>query len=247
MWSSLAAERNAHCDAHQHFWFYNAAEYDWIDDSMQLSRRDFLPIDLQPELVDLRSPRVRADFESFASSKSKLVGIRRVVQAEPDERCLLQPEFVRGITLLEDLAYDILIYAKHLLIAAEFVERFRRQRFVLDHLAKPPIKCGELAAWERGIRKLASFSNVNCKLSGLVTRADWRKWNLEHIKPCLDVALECFGTSRLMIGSDWPVCTLAASYSRTMGVVKDYLAKRPAHERDAVLGGNAQRFWKLRI
>lgn len=199
--------------------------------------------------VDLRSPRVREDLEGFVGGESKLVGIRHIVQSEPDGRFLLRPEFLRGIALLEefDLAYDILIYTKHLPVAAEFVEQFPRQRFVLDHLAKPPIRSGELDAWERGVRTLASFPYVNCKLSGLVTEADWHNWKSEDIKPVLDVAFECFGPRRLIIGSDWPVCTVAASYSRTMNVVKDYLAKRPAEERDAVLGGNAQRFWKLRI
>jgi L-fuconolactonase len=277
-----------HIDAHQHFWSYNPVEYDWIDDSMQSLRRDFLPADLRPELeragfqgcvavqarqileetrwlldlaersdfilgvvgwVDLRSPRLREELESLAGSKSKLVGVRHVVQSEPDERFVLQPEFLHGIALLEefDLAYDILIYAKHLPVAAEFVERLPRQRFVLDHLAKPPIKGGELADWERGIRKLASFPNVYCKLSGLVTEADWRHWQPEDIKPSLDVAFESFGARRLMIGSDWPVCTVAASYSQTMAVVKDYLAAHSTEVRDAVLGGNAQRFWKLQL
>ena len=199
--------------------------------------------------VDLRSSRVREDLASFAGGNSKLVGIRHVVQAEPDERFLLQPEFLRGIAALEefDLAYDILIYTKHLPVAAEFVEQFPRQRFVLDHLAKPQIKGGELAAWEGGIRNLASFPNVYCKLSGLVTEADWHNWKPEDIKPCLDVAFDCFGPRRLMIGSDWPVCTVAATYSRTMAVVKDYLAAHPAEVREAVLGVNAQGFWKLKL
>lgn len=199
--------------------------------------------------VDLRSSRVREDLASFAGGNSKLVGIRHVVQAEPDERFLLQPEFLRGIAALEefDLAYDILIYTKHLPVAAEFVEQFPRQRFVLDHLAKPQIKGGELAAWEGGIRNLASFPNVYCKLSGLVTEADWHNWKPEDIKPCLDVAFDCFGPRRLMIGSDWPVCTVADTYSRTMAVVKDYLAAHPAEVREAVLGVNAQGFWKLKL
>jgi L-fuconolactonase len=199
--------------------------------------------------VDLRSPRLREELASLGGGKSKLVGIRHVVQAETDDRFLLQPEFLRGIALLEefDLAYDILIYAKHLPVAAEFVERLPRQRFVLDHLAKPPIKSGELASWERGIRKLASFPNVYCKLSGLVTEADWHNWKPADIKPFLDVAFDCFGPRRLMIGSDWPVCTVAATYSRTMAVVKDYFAGHSAEVRDAVLGGNAQRFWNLKL
>ncbi|MCU1317449.1 MAG: Amidohydrolase [Candidatus Acidoferrum typicum] len=197
--------------------------------------------------VDLRSPRLRFELEPLAG-KSKLVGVRHIVQSEPDERFLLQPDFLRGIATLEefDLAYDILIYSRHLPVAAEFVARFPRQRFVLDHLAKPPIKSGAVDSWARGIRELASFPNLFCKVSGLVTEADWQVWKSEDMRPYLDVAFECFGTSRLMIGSDWPVCTLAAPYSPVMDVVKDYIGKYAAEERNAVLGGNAGKFWRLK-
>jgi L-fuconolactonase len=197
--------------------------------------------------VDLRSPRLRFELRSLAG-QSKLVGVRHIVQSEPDERFLLQPDFLRGIAMLEefDLAYDILIYPRHLPVAAEFVTRFPRQRFVLDHLAKPPIKSGGLDSWARGIRELAAFDNVFCKVSGLVTEADWQAWKPENIRPYLDVAFECFGPSRLMIGSDWPVCTVAAPYSRAMDIVKDYLGTYAAEERDAVLGGNAAKFWRLK-
>jgi L-fuconolactonase len=130
-------------------------------------------------------------------------------------------------------------------VAIEFVGRFPRQRFVLDHLAKPDIRGGEMHDWERGLRQMAAHENVFCKLSGLVTEADWRQWDPSMIQPYLDVAFDCFGAERLMIGSDWPVCTLAADYERTMAVVTDYLADRPPHERDAVCGGTAQRVWRL--
>jgi L-fuconolactonase len=197
--------------------------------------------------VDLRSPQLRCELESLAG-KSKLVGIRHVVQSEPDERFLLQPDFLRGIAMLEefDLAYDILIYTRHLPVAAEFVARFPRQRFVLDHLAKPPIKSRVLDSWARGIRDLAAFENVFCKVSGMVTEADWQAWKPEDMLPYLDVAFECFGPSRLMIGSDWPVCTMAASYSRVMEPVKNYLGKFAEEERNDVLGGNAANFWRLK-
>ena len=197
--------------------------------------------------VDLRSPRLRFELELFAG-KSKLVGARHIVQSEPDERFLLQPDFLRGIAMLEefDLAYDILIYPRHLPVAAEFVARFPRQRFVLDHLAKPPIKSRAVDVWARGIRELGSFPNLSCKVSGLVTEADWQAWKPEDMRPYLEVAFECFGPSRLMIGSDWPVCTVAAPYARVMDVVKDYLAKYTAEEREALLGRNAAKFWRLK-
>jgi L-fuconolactonase len=196
--------------------------------------------------VDLRSPRLGSELESFAENP-RLVGIRHIVQSEPDD-FLLQPDFLRGISMLEefDLAYDILIYTKHLPVAAEFVKRFPRQRFVLDHLAKPPIKSGTVDAWARGMRVLASFPNVFAKVSGLVTEANWQAWKPEDVRPYLDVAFECFGPSRLMIGSDWPVCTVAASYARVVNLVKNYLSGYAAEEREAVLGGNAAKFWHLK-
>lgn len=273
-------------DAHQHFWKYNPAEYEWIDDSMAAIRRDFLPEDLEPQLernefqgsiavqtrqtleetrwlleladrsskilgvvgwVDLRSHDLRSQLGEFTRN-SKLVGIRHIVQSESDDRFLLRQDFLRGIALLEefDLAYDILIYTKHLPVAAEFVERFPKQRFVLDHLAKPAIKIQEVESWAAGIRRLAAFPNVFCKLSGLVTEADWQGWKPEDITPYLDIAFATFGASRLMIGSDWPVCLVAGSYGRTMDVVKKYLQGHPAETREAVLGGNARRFWRLK-
>jgi L-fuconolactonase len=196
--------------------------------------------------VDLQSPHARSELDSFAGNP-KLVGIRHIVQSEPDD-FLLRPDFLRGISLLEefDLAYDILIYPRHLSVAAEFVNRFPRQRFVLDHLAKPEIKSGSIEVWSRSIRELAAFPNLFAKLSGLVTEADWRDWKPQQINSCLDVAFECFGPSRLMIGSDWPVCTVAAAYARTMDVVKNYLSRQTEEVRAAVMGGNAQRFWRLR-
>ena len=196
--------------------------------------------------VNLRSPEVRSQLESMARNP-KLVGIRHVVQSEPDDRFLLQPEFLRGISVLEefDLAYDILIYSKHLQVAAEFVEGFPRQRFVLDHMAKPPIKSGQIDSWAKGISQLAEFPNVMCKLSGLVTEADWNHWSPEQIIPYLDVAFDSFGPDRLMIGSDWPVCLVAASYANAVEVVKKYIVHKKPDCQDRILGGNAQRFWRL--
>ena len=273
-------------DAHQHFWTYQPQEYEWIDGSMGVLRRDFLPPDLHPLLqgngfhgsvavqarqtleetrwllelaaqfpfirgvvgwVDLRAADLRVTLAAL-SKNLKLVGVRHIVQSEPDDRFLLRPDFLRGIGMLEQfgLAYDILIHTKHLEVAVEFVSRFPRQRFVLDHLAKPPIKNGELAHWERGIRNLAEFPNLMAKLSGLVTEADWAGGTPAQIGECLDVAFECFGAQRLMIGSDWPVCTLAGTYQRVIGIVMEYVREHcSAEEIEAVLGGNATRFWRL--
>ncbi len=198
--------------------------------------------------VDLRSIEVRSTLSTLAKNP-KLVGVRHIVQSEPDDRFMLEPEFLRGVALLEefDLAYDILIYAKHLPVAAEFVRRFPRQRFVLDHLAKPQIKDRQFHPWTEGIRALARFPNVHCKLSGMVTEAEWGEWKVEDLRPYLDVAWECFGPDRLMIGSDWPVCTVAAPYSRTMAAVKEYLAGRTTEVNEKVLGGNVHQFYKLKV
>ena len=197
--------------------------------------------------VGLRSPDVHSQLKPFARNP-KLVGVRHIVQAETDDRFLLRPDFLCGISLLEefDLAYDILIYTRHLPVAAEFVEKFPRQRFVLDHMAKPPIKAGEIDVWEKGIRQLAAFPNVLCKVSGLVTEADWHHWTPEQIRPYLDVVFDAFGSERLMIGSDWPVCLVAGQYGRVMDVVKDYVRSNCPGALEAILGGNAQRFWRLK-
>jgi L-fuconolactonase len=198
--------------------------------------------------IDLQAADARLQLELFADHQ-KLVGIRHIIQSEPDDRFMLRPAFCRGIALLEEfgLAYDILVYSRHLAAAAELAERFPSQRFVLDHLGKPDIRHGELCAWEKSLRLLADCSNVSAKLSGLVTEADWHTWSAQDIRPYLDVAFDSFGAGRLMIGSDWPVCTVAGDYTRVMALVSDYLADRPAQERDAVLGGNAQRFYNLTV
>jgi L-fuconolactonase len=196
--------------------------------------------------VDLQADDAVAQIERFATHP-KFVGLRHIVQGEPDDRFLLRPAFCRGISLLADfnLTYDILIYPRHLPTAAEFVSRFDRQRFVLDHLAKPEIRSGEIRQWEQGVRQLAGFPNVFCKLSGLVTEADWQHWTAAQLRPYVDVAFDCFGIERLLVGSDWPVCTVAADYGRTIAFFDDYLSERPALEREKVMGGNAARLWNL--
>lgn len=196
--------------------------------------------------ADLGSSEIALQLKELAANP-KLVGLRHIVQSEPDDRFLLRREFLRGIAELEefDLAYDILIYARHLPVAIEFVQKFPRQRFVLDHMAKPPIKAKEIDSWADGIHRLSEFPNVFCKLSGLVTEADWHNWTARDITPYLDVAFDSFGPDRLMIGSDWPVCLVAASYAQATGLVKDYVVKRAPDRAAGVLGGNAQRFWRL--
>ena len=196
--------------------------------------------------VDLCSEDLGDQLREF-SNHSKFLGVRHVAQSEPDDRFLVKPEFMRGIRALEEfnLTYDILIYPRHLKVARELVERFPRQRFVLDHMAKPPIKSGALEPWATDFRCLAKFPNVFSKVSGLVTEADWRMWRPDHLKPYLDVAFESFGPERLMIGSDWPVCTVAAAYSEVMGTLMEFIVEFAGSGSEAVLGGTAARVWRL--
>lgn len=198
--------------------------------------------------VDLQADDVGAQLERV-SNHPKLVGVRHIVQDERDDGFMGRPAFRRGIARLEDrgLAYDLLVRSHQLPAAAELVGRFPRQRFVLDHLAKPDIRSREIDSWERDLRRLADCPNVSAKLSGLVTEADWRHWTADDLGPYLDVAFDCFGAGRLMIGSDWPVCLLASGYARAMRVVTDYVSTLSDVDRDRVLGTNARRFWNLPI
>jgi L-fuconolactonase len=271
-------------DAHQHFWHYDSEEYGWIDDSMAVLRRDFLPDDLLPELrgagfqravvvqvrqtldetrwlltlarqhpfiagvvgwIDLAADGVGEQLASVVDDP-KLVGVRHIVQAEPDG-FLDRVQFRRGIGILErfGLAYDILVYARQLPAAIAFAASFPDQRFVLDHLGKPDIRAGAFDAWRRDLDRMARLPNVWAKLSGLVTEADWKQWTASDIRRYVYAAIDAFGADRLMIGSDWPVCTVAATYAATMDVVVGALSDRSEAERNAVLGGTARRFWHL--
>ena len=194
--------------------------------------------------VDLTAPDVSARLERL--SHRRLVGIRHIVQAEPDG-FLAREDVRRGIAALErrGLAFDILVYARQLRDAAAFAAAFPRHRLVLDHLGKPDIRGNGFNAWYREVRRLAALPHVCAKLSGLVTEAHWATWTSETLRPYLDAALDCFGADRLMIGSDWPVCTVAGDYEAVTGVVADAVSDLSAAERDAVLGVTAQRFWKL--
>jgi len=196
--------------------------------------------------VDLCSPQLRGQLEELASHR-KLVGVRHVVQDEPDDRFMSRPEFRRGVALLAEfgLAYDLLLHPRHLPVSAQLVQEFPAQTFVLDHLAKPAIADGTLEPWRRDIRELAKFPNVSCKLSGMVTEARWKQWNPDDFRPYLEAVLDAFGPSQLMIGSDWPVCTLSADYAHTVGIVFDFVQRLTETERDGILGGNCARIYRI--
>ena len=196
--------------------------------------------------VDLRSPSLPAQLDQFAQNP-KLVGVRHVVQDEPDDDFMLRSDFRRGIARLRDydLAYDILIYPRQLPAAAQLAHEFPDQHFVLDHIAKPLIAEGRMNSWERDIQELAQSENVSCKLSGMVTEARWHDWKPEDFRPYLDVVVNTFGPARLMIGSDWPVCTACAPYIQTMALVRDYIGALTPDEQQSILGECCSRFYRV--
>lgn len=196
--------------------------------------------------VDLRADNLSERLDHF-SQFEKLKGFRHIVQGEPDPAFLLREDFRQGVhTLMQyDLSYDILVYPIQLPAVEKFVQLFPEHRLVIDHMAKPYCKTGDIAAWEKSMRAIAQSGNVYCKLSGLVTEADWQHWTAQDFQPYLDVVLEAFGPQRLMYGSDWPVCLLAASYAQVKGIVTDYISRLSPAEQAAIMGDNATAFYKL--
>ncbi|HTQ59048.1 MAG TPA: amidohydrolase family protein [Candidatus Solibacter sp.] len=196
--------------------------------------------------VDLCLLRIEERLQYFSQFK-KLCGFRHIAQAEPDDRYLVRNDFLHGIGMLRELGftYDILIFPKQLPAAIELASHFPEQRFVLDHLAKPEIKAGKREPWATQIRTLAQNKNVFCKVSGMVTEADWRRWNPDDFRPYLDVVFEAFGPERLMFGSDWPVCLLAASYGQVKQLVANYVNTLSLAASADIFGGNAIRFYSL--
>jgi L-fuconolactonase len=273
-------------DTHHHFWHYREEEYGWIDDSMEVLKRDYLPADLEAEItgaavtgtlvvqarqvidetrwllelagrnpfirgvigwVDLRSPRLKEQLERFSGNR-KLVGVRHVIQDEPDD-FMLQPAFLRGIGMLEDyqLVYDLLLFPRHLKLATALVSTFPRQRFVLDHMSKPAIRSGIMEPWRRDLEALSKQPNVWCKVSGLVTEADHQKWKFEDFIPYLEVVFNTFGTDRIMLGSDWPVCRLAGEYREVMDIPAEYMVHMDEADIRKVYRENAVQCYRLEL
>ena len=197
--------------------------------------------------VDLRSRDIEGRLQLFSRFK-KLRGFRHIAQGEPDERFLVGRDFMHGISLLSDFGftYDILIYPKQLPAAIELVSRFPKQLFVVDHLAKPQIKEGGREPWASHIRTIAQNKNVYCKASGLVTEANWLHWKPDDMRPYLDVAFEAFGPERMMFGSDWPVCLLAASYRKVKELISSYVEVHAPQQKESIFGGNAIQFYGLK-
>lgn len=268
-------------DSHQHFWVFDPVRDSWINDEMEVIRRDFLPQDLKPLLdsngfdgciavqadqseketdfllhlasqnsfikgvvgwIDLCAENIDERLDYY-SQFSLLKGFRHILQAEPVD-FMLKPEFKRGLNALKSYGYtyDILVFPQHL---PNILKLISDQAFVIDHLAKPDIKNGVLSPWDDYLKELASFKNVYCKLSGMVTEANLKNWKKEDIYPYMDKVLELFGPERLMFGSDWPVCKLAAEYSMVCELVDEYLTKLTHSEQELIWGKNASTFYKL--
>lgn len=222
----------------------DAAETEWLLNIAQET----------PEILgvvgwtDLCAPDIDDALDRLAS-KAALVGLRHVLQDEPDDRFMLRDEFNRGIERLRDyrLAYDILIYERHLRTATAFVDRHPDQLFVLDHIAKPSIKEGEIERWRSGITELARREHCYCKLSGVVTEADWSDWTAVQLRPFLDAVLESFGPERLMFGSDWPVCLLASDYSAWYHLLREFASDLSPPEQERIFGGTAAEAYGLAV
>ncbi len=272
-------------DSHQHFWKYEPEEHAWIDDSMSVIRRDFLPSDLREVYqeneidgcvavqatqsmaetdflldlandnefikavvgwVDLRSENLDSVLEKYQRQK-KLKGFRHIVQAETDDNFLLGLDFLKGISHLEKYGYvyDILILPHQLSATLEFVKRFPNQKFVIDHIAKPHIKEGLFDDWAVVMSEIAKHENVYCKLSGMITEADYTTWKPEQIHPYMNLILNSFGPGRAMYGSDWPVCLVAGNYGQVKKLVTDFIAELSSTERAGIMGQNAIEFYNL--
>jgi L-fuconolactonase len=265
-------------DSHHHFWQYNATEYGWISEQMEVLRQDFLPNQLQATVaasgvdavvsvqarqtttetewllsladahpfvlgvvgwVPLAEPSIDEALERF-SNRRKLVAVRHVVHDEPDDAFILGTDFNTGIRKLlpTGLAYDLLIFGKHLANTIEFVDQHPDQVFVLDHIAKPIIQAGEIdRQWQTEILQLGKRQNVWCKFSGVATEVRDEEWSVDLIQPYWETVIEAFGSDRLMFGSDWPVCLLRTSYDRWTKAVQDLSSKLSPTEQN--------KFWEL--
>lgn len=271
-------------DAHQHFWKYEPAYYDWIDDKMDILRQDYFPDDLHATYaanqvdgcvsvqaistenetdillqhagqhgfikgvvgwVDLCDPGAGERLKHY-SSQSKFKGVRHVLQAEPVD-FMERADFLAGLSRLAPLGltYDILIYPRHLFTAWEMVKKFPDQKFIIDHLAKPMIKSKQFEHWKDLMRNFADLPNVYCKVSGLVTEADWKNWRYPDFLPFLQAVSEIFGPGRLVFGSDWPVCLLAASFKNVLDIVKTFTETWSVSEKEMVFYKNAVQFYNL--
>jgi L-fuconolactonase len=271
-------------DAHHHFWSYNSEHYAWIDDSMKVIRKDFLPADFGSLLhyfgfegsvlvqvnqneeenetflkyarendfikgvvgwIDLRDDSLEKSLEKY-TKETKLKGFRHIVQGEPDG-FLLQAEFIKGVKLLEkyNYTYDILIKERQLKEALHFIRQLPDNKLIIDHIAKPDIKNKSITRWSNYMKEISKHEKVYVKVSGMVTEADYTHWKKEDFYVYLDHVLEYFGTDRLVYGSDWPVCLVAADYGEQLDILQTYFSGLSEAEQRKIFGENARRFYSL--
>ena len=196
--------------------------------------------------IDLRDPKVSKDLDRFEDVRI-VKGFRHVVQGEPDHNFLLRAAFLEGIAQLQErnFTYDILVFPHQLGAVLEFVKIFPNQKFVINHLAKPYIKDGYFEGWATMMKAIAKHENVYCKLSGMITEADYQNWRPEQMHPYLNVVLEAFGPQHCMFGSDWPVCLAAGKYEQVKQLIENHIKKLSAEEHDQLMGLNALKFYAL--
>ncbi|MDA9139700.1 amidohydrolase family protein [Flavobacteriaceae bacterium] len=271
-------------DAHQHLWKYDPVRDHWIEDSMEVLRKDFLPKDLKPILdangvagciavqadqseeetefllkcaqenpflkgvvgwVDLRAGNVEERLANY-SHNEYFKGVRHIVQAEKDD-FLLNKDFQNGVGKLSQygLSYDLLIYPRQFPATLEMVEKFPNQIFVLDHIAKPSVSQKLDAEWVKNILLLSKHENVFCKISGMVTETKNFEWVKSDFTPYLASVVSAFGTDRLLYGSDWPVCLLAADYKEVLGIIVDYFQNFSTLEKSKIFALNAIKAYNL--
>ncbi len=272
-------------DAHQHFWKFEPSEYAWIDGSMGVLRRDFLPPDLKSVMdsagvngsiaVQARQtleetrwllglarqyPLVRGvvgwvpllaanvgEILADLSADIRLRGVRHVLHDETDPFYMLREDFQRGVRELKryGLAYDLLIFERHLPQTIRFVDKHPDQVFIVDHLAKPRVKAHEISPWRENLRELARRPHVYCKMSGLITEANHQTWKPEDLQPYLETVLEAFGPKRVLFGSDWPVCLLAGQYKQWVSIVEQATSRLSAAEQEWIWSCTAQLAYRL--
>jgi L-fuconolactonase len=198
--------------------------------------------------IDLAGTQCERQLLEF-KGHPKFVGVRHITQDEPDDDFIIGDQVLRGLRTLErhGVPLDLLFYVKHLRHAATLARRLPDLPMVIDHLAKPRIKDQSFDDWQPHFRAAAEFPNIYCKLSGMVTEADWRQWKAADLKPYVQAALECFGPKRLMFGSDWPVCELAASYEQVVAALDEALGPISTTERERIFGGTAREFYQLAV
>jgi len=196
--------------------------------------------------IDLQADDLEEKLETY-SDRPLLKGFRHSLQDEADPAFILQPAFQKGLRLLHqyNYTYDLLIKPAQFQATIKAVDSYNEMPMVLDHMAKPLIKRGEIKQWQEDIHSLAKHERVMCKISGIVTEADWNQWTYEDLEPCMNTVLEAFGPDRLMFGSDWPVCLVAAEYERVIGIVEQFISKLSPDEQEKIMGLNAVNFYKL--